>query len=67
MLAVADRLPPEPAYVPLRAVLLDPITDVAIAGVVTAELSDTHLRFRADDGLVWAVPKSLVRYGGGAA
>lgn len=63
MLTLDDRPAPAPAFVPVPAILSDPVTDVAIVGMVTAELSETHVRFRADDGLVWAVPKSLIREG----
>lgn len=61
MLSLDDRPAPAMAFVPVQAMLLDPVTEIAIAGTVTAELSETHVRFRADDGLVWAVPKSLIR------
>lgn len=61
MLSLDDRPAPALAFVPVQATLLDPVTEIAIAGSVTAELSETHVRFQADDGLVWAVPKSLVR------
>ncbi|UIY44114.1 hypothetical protein [Methylobacterium radiotolerans] len=63
MLSLDDRPTPAPAFVPVPAILSDPVTEIAIAGSVTAELSETHVRFRADDGLVWAVPKSLIREG----
>lgn len=41
----------------VRALVSDPAGGVELRGVITAEISDTHVRLRADDGLVWAVAK----------
>ena len=60
MLTLEERIVSAPTFVAFAATLVDPITGIEIPGVATAELSATHLRFRADDGLVWAVPKDLV-------
>lgn len=39
MLGLDDRPAPAPAFVPVPAILSDPVTEIAIAGTVTAELS----------------------------
>lgn len=66
MLAAEQSPQPGPAD-PVPATVLDPVSETAIGGLVTAELSDGYVRFRDHSGLIWAVPKDLVRYEGGAA
>ncbi len=66
MLAAEQILQPAPAA-PVRATLSDPVAGHSIGGEITAELSDGYVRFRDDDGRVWAVPKSLIELEGGAA
>lgn len=45
---------------PVRVAVLDPNGGDEITGTVTQELSPTHVRMRADDGLVFAVEKTAL-------
>lgn len=42
----------------VRVAVRDPEGGAEMRGVLTRELSDTHVRLRADDGLVFAVAKT---------
>ncbi|GJD93394.1 hypothetical protein [Methylobacterium iners] len=44
----------------IRAAVTDCRDGSTITGEITAELSDTHVRLRCDDGLVFAVPKAAL-------
>lgn len=46
---------------PVRAAIADLNDGSEIFGEVTQELSATHVRLRADDGLVFAVAKAALR------
>ncbi|WP_288581995.1 hypothetical protein [uncultured Methylobacterium sp.] len=46
---------------PVRVAVSDLNDGSEIFGEVTQELSDTHVRLRADDGLVFAVAKAALR------
>lgn len=63
----AEQIPQPAPAAPVRATLSDPVAGHTIGGEITAELSDGYVRFRDDEGRVWAAPKSLVQREGGAA
>ena len=46
---------------PIRVAVTDPNGGDDITGAVDRELSATHVRLRADDGLVFAVEKTALR------
>lgn len=46
---------------PIRVAVADPNGGDEITGEVDRELSATHVRLRADDGLVFAVEKTALR------
>lgn len=55
-LATAASLAPR-----IRVEIADPNDGGTIAGVVIASLSATHVRLRADDGLIWPVALADLR------
>ncbi len=56
-LSIPDLL----ATLPVRVSIVDPNGGDEITGTVDRELSATHVRLRADDGLVFAVEKTALR------
>lgn len=46
----------------IRVTVVDPMGGADIAGEVTGAISETHVRVRADDGLVFPAAKDRLRF-----